>query len=172
MGGNKVLMCGNGGSACHAQHLAAELVGRSRAQRAGMPAMALSSDGALLSCLGNDFCFETIFSRQIEALGKPGDVCVVFSTSGNSENIVRSLDAAHNRDMVSMAFLGRGGGRARGLADFELIVAHDDDARIQEAHQLLIHAVMDEVEAELSARNGRMPPRHRHSQQPRAAEGV
>ncbi len=147
-GGHKILICGNGGSGCEAQHLAAELVGHYKRDRPALPAIALSADGALLTCLGNDFAFEDIFVRQVEALGNPGDVLMVFSTSGNSRNVLRALETAHRRGMISIALLGRKGGAASGQADLELIVANDETARIQEAHQFLLHALMDLVEAD------------------------
>ncbi len=146
--GRKILLCGNGGSACEAQHLAAELAGHYQRDRRALPAVALSADGALLTCIGNDFAFEDIFARQVEALGNPGDVLIVFTTSGNSPNVLRALDAARQRGLLSIALLGRGGGAARGKAQLEIIVAHDDTARIQEAHQFLLHALMDIIEKE------------------------
>lgn len=145
--GGKILLCGNGGSGCEAQHLAAELVGHYKTDRAALPAIALSADGALLTCLGNDFAFEDIFARQVEAFGQRGDVLLAFTTSGNSRNVMRALEAARRRGVKTIALLGRGGGAARGRADIELIVAHDETARIQEAHQFLLHAIMDVIEA-------------------------
>ncbi len=148
--GRKLLICGNGGSACQAQHFAAELVGRYRVTRPGLPAVALAVDGALLSCLGNDFSFEDVFARQVEALGQPGDVLVALSTSGNSENVLRALASARRSGMTSIALLGNDGGRMKGAAGLEVIVAHQDTARVQEAHQFLIHAIMDGVEESLT----------------------
>lgn len=145
--GGKILLCGNGGSGCEAQHLAAELVGHYKTDRAALPAIALSADGALLTCLGNDFAFEDIFARQVEAFGQSGDVLLVFTTSGNSRNVLRALETARRRGVKTIALLGRGGGAARGRADIELIVAHEETARIQEAHQFLLHAIMDVIEA-------------------------
>ncbi|MCI0666258.1 MAG: SIS domain-containing protein, partial [Acidobacteria bacterium] len=150
--GHKILICGNGGSGCEAQHLAAELVGHYKTDRPAMPAIALSADGALLTCLGNDFLFEDIFARQVEALGNPDDVLIVFSTSGNSRNVLRALESARRRGLISVALLGRGGGAARGQADIELIVAHEETARIQEAHQFLLHALMDIIEGDNSGK--------------------
>jgi len=148
--GNKVLLCGNGGSACDASHLAAELVGHYKAQRRGLPAVSLSSDGPLLSCLGNDFAFDDIFARQVEALAKPGDVLVAFTTSGNSRNVARAIEAAGRLGVTSIAFLGAGGGRARGLANIEILVEHQETARIQEAHLFLLHVLMDGIEERLT----------------------
>jgi D-sedoheptulose 7-phosphate isomerase len=148
--GNKILVCGNGGSGCEAQHLAAELIGHYKADRASLPAIALSADGALLSCLGNDFSFDDIFARQVEGLGNRGDVLVAFTTSGNSRNVLRAIEAARRRDLTTIALLGRGGGAALGKADIELVVTSDETARIQEAHQFLLHILMDLVEAGVS----------------------
>ncbi len=143
--GRKILLCGNGGSACEAQHLAAELAGHYLRERRALPAVALSADGPLLTCIGNDFAFAEIFARQVEALGNPGDVLIVFSTSGNSPNVLRALEAARQRGLVAIAMLGRGGA-ARGKAQHEILVAHDETARIQEAHQFLLHALMDIID--------------------------
>ncbi len=148
--GHKLLICGNGGSACQAQHFAAELVGRYRAPRPGLPALALAADGALMSCLGNDFSFADVFARQVETMGQPGDALVALSTSGNSENVLRALKSARQSGVVSIALLGKDGGRTKGAAELELIVAHQDTARIQEAHQFLIHAIMEGVEERLA----------------------
>jgi D-sedoheptulose 7-phosphate isomerase len=125
-------------------------VGHYKIDRQALPAIALSADGALLTCLGNDFAFEHIFVRQVEALGNPGDVLIVFSTSGNSRNVLRALESARRRGLISIALLGRGGGAARGQADIELIVASEETARIQEAHQFLLHALMDIIESQPS----------------------
>jgi D-sedoheptulose 7-phosphate isomerase len=148
--GNKVLLCGNGGSACDASHLAAELVGHYKIERRALPAVSLSSDGPLLSCLGNDFAFEDIFARQVEALGNRGDILVAFTTSGNSRNVVRAIEAAGRLGVISIAFLGAGGGLARGLANIEILVESQETARIQEAHLFLLHVLMDGVEQGLT----------------------
>lgn len=147
-GGHKLLACGNGGSACEAQHLAGELMGRYKVDRIALPAIAMTADSAVLTCIGNDYRFEDIFARQVEALGQPGDVLVAFTTSGNSGNILRALEAARKSGLTSIAFLGRDGGAAAPLADCTLIVPHMDTARVQEGHQFLMHSLMDSIEAE------------------------
>jgi len=146
-GGNKLLVCGNGGSASEAQHLVGELVGRYKSDREPLAAASLTSDTTVMTCIGNDYSFDDTFSRQLKALGRPGDVLVVFSTSGNSRNILSALTTARERGIGSIAFLGRRGGAAAELADYSLIVPHEDTARIQEGHQFLMHALMDFIEA-------------------------
>ena len=147
LGGRLLLTCGNGGSATDAQHLAEELIGRYRADRRALPAVALTADTAALTCIANDFGYEQVFARQVEALARPGDLLVCFSTSGNSPNIVAALQAARARGAQSVALLGKDGGAARGLADLALIVASDDTARIQEAHLQVLHYICEVVEA-------------------------
>lgn len=148
--GHKLLACGNGGSACEAQHLVGELMGRYKKDRPALPAVAMSADSAVITCIGNDYSFEDVFARQIRALGQAGDIVVVFSTSGNSRNVLRALEAARNSHLSSIAFLGREGGAAAALAGCSLIVPHKDTARIQEGHQLLMHILMECIEAEQS----------------------
>lgn len=148
--GKKILACGNGGSACEAQHLVGELMGRYMSDRAPLPAVAINADSVLLTCIGNDYVFDDVFARQIRGLGAPGDTLVVFTTSGNSPNILAALSAARERGMTSVGFLGRDGGAARALADHVLLAPHENTARIQEAHQFLLHALMDEIERRLS----------------------
>lgn len=147
--GGRILVCGNGGSACEAQHLAGELVGRYKQDRPALAAIALTADGSVLSCISNDYSFADVFSRQIEALGRPGDLLIAFTTSGTSENIVRALTTARNRQLKSIAFLGRDGGRCRLLTDLPIVIAHQQTARIQEAHQFLLHCLMDRIEHRL-----------------------
>ncbi len=147
-GGPKFRACGNGGNACEAQHLAGEQVGRYRVDRIALPAIAMTADSAVLTCIGNDYRFEYIFARQVEALGQPGDVSVAFTTSGNSGNILRALEAARTLSLASIAFLGRDGGAAALLADCTLIVPHMDAARVQEEHRFPMHSLMDSIEAE------------------------
>ncbi len=147
--GHKLLVCGNGGSACEAQHLVGELVGRYKKNRRALPAIALTADGATLSCIGNDYRFEEVFSRQIEALGQPGDVLIVFSSSGQSPNLVEALKRAQQLGLPSVAFLGKDGGPALPLADCVCLVPHSATARVQEAHQFLLHTLMDAIESGL-----------------------
>ena len=149
-GGHKLLVCGNGGSASQAQHLVGELVGRYRSDRIAWPALALTADSALLTCIANDFSYEDVFARQIQAFGKAGDVLVAFSTSGQSRNVVCALATARKLQLASVAFLGRDGGPAASLADCALIVPHTDTARIQEGHQFLMHSMMDLIEMALT----------------------
>ncbi|WP_414664149.1 D-sedoheptulose-7-phosphate isomerase [Horticoccus sp. 23ND18S-11] len=137
--GGKLLICGNGGSAAEAAHFATELVGRYAKTRRSLPAIALSSDGSLLSCIGNDFGYDQVFSRQVAGLAQKDDLVVVLTSSGNSANIVAALHAAKNIGVDSVAFLGRGGGQARGLATCELIMPGESGAAAQEAHLFLIH---------------------------------
>jgi D-sedoheptulose 7-phosphate isomerase len=138
-GGGKLLIGGNGGSAAEAGHFATELVGRYAKTRRALPAIALSSDGSLLSCIGNDFGFEHAFARQIAGLAKPGDLVVVLTSSGNSDNVVSALREAKKLGVSSLAFLGRGGGKAKGLATCELIIPGKSGAAAQESHLFLIH---------------------------------
>lgn len=138
-GGGKLLIGGNGGSAAEASHFATELVGRYARTRRALPAIALSADGSAASCIGNDFGFDHLFARQIAALGKPGDLVVLLTSSGNSANIVAGLAEAKRLGIASLAFLGRGGGKATGLASCELLVPGASGAAAQEAHLFLIH---------------------------------
>jgi D-sedoheptulose 7-phosphate isomerase len=147
LGGHILFTCGNGGSATDAQHLAEELVARFRSNRRGLPAVALTADSSVLTCIGNDFGFEQVFARQVEALARPGDLLLCFSTSGSSPNILAALAAARERGVASVALLGKDGGAARGLADLALVVACQDTARIQEAHLLVLHYICEVVEA-------------------------
>jgi D-sedoheptulose 7-phosphate isomerase len=144
--GNKLLSCGNGGSAAAASHLAEELVGRYKAGRRSLPAISLAADPALITCIANDFGYECIFSRQIEGLAKRGDIVVAFSTSGNSPNLLKALDAAKAVEAVSVALLGKTGGAMAGRADHEVIVPSNSTARIQELHTLILHSWLDRIE--------------------------
>jgi phosphoheptose isomerase len=149
--GNKLLVCGNGGSAADAAHLTTEFVCRFDGDRRPFPAICLSAHGGDLTAIGNDYAFVDIFARQVEAFARPGDLLIVFSTSGNSENVVRALEAASKKRIQSIAFLGREGGSCKGLATVELIVRSDNTARIQEAQKLLLHTICEMVEESLQA---------------------
>ncbi|MGA2348840.1 MAG: D-sedoheptulose 7-phosphate isomerase [Terracidiphilus sp.] len=142
----KILWCGNGGSAADSQHLAAELVGRFRRERCGLASMALTTDTSVLTSVANDCGFESVFSRQVEALGAPGDLLVGISTSGTSRNVLGALEAARSQGMVTVAFTGSGGGRIAMLADHLFAVPSRDTARIQEAHMLAGHMLCDWIE--------------------------
>ncbi len=145
--GGKLLLAGNGGSAAEAAHFATELVGRYAKNRRSLPAVALSSDGSLLTCVGNDYGYEHVFARQIAGLAKPGDLVVVLTSSGNSANIVVALQEAKKLGLESLAFLGRGGGKARGLATCELVIPGASGAAAQEAHLFLIHHFCELIDA-------------------------
>ena len=150
--GGKVLICGNGGSAAEAQHLAGELVGRYKLDRSPMAAVALAADPAILTCIGNDYCFEEVFSRQVRALGRLGDLLIAFTTSGQSANILSALKAAREMGIESISFLGRDGGAALQVSDCSLVVNHHNTARIQEGHMFLMHCLMDLIEVGLKSR--------------------
>ena len=146
--GGKLLVCGNGGSAAEAAHFATELVGRYAKTRRALSAIALSSDGSLLSCIGNDFGYDQVFARQIAGLARAGDLVVVLTSSGNSANVVQALAEAKKSGIESIAFLGRGGGKAKGLATCELIIPGESGAAAQEAHLFLIHHFCELIDAE------------------------
>jgi len=147
--GNKVLFFGNGGSAADAQHLAAELVGRFGPDRSSLPGISLSADTSVLTALGNDYGFEKIFSRQIEALGRPGDAAIGISTSGNSPNVLEALDAAKAKGIFTIGFTGEGGGKMIDRADVLFRVPSRHTPRIQETHLLLGHILCDLADREL-----------------------
>ncbi|MCF8053738.1 MAG: D-sedoheptulose 7-phosphate isomerase [Deltaproteobacteria bacterium] len=147
--GNKVMFCGNGGSAADAQHLTAEFVNRFQIERPPLPAIALSTDSSVLTSIGNDYSFDDIFSKQIRALGKDGDILVAISTSGASANILKALEQAKRQKMFSIAFLGKDGGAARQLADLSLVVPANSTPRIQEAHILLGHIICEMIDMRL-----------------------
>ena len=149
-GGGKIMLFGNGGSAADAQHLAAELVVRYNADRRAIAALALTTDSSTLTAGANDFGYETIFARQIEALGKPGDVAIGITTSGNSENVIRALQTAKSSGLVAAALSGRDGGKLTGLAEPLLIVPSESTARIQEMHITLGHMLCDALEQRAS----------------------
>ena len=144
--GGKLLLMGNGGSAADAQHIAAELIGRYKKERKAMPAIALTVDTSSLTALGNDYGFASIFTRQVEALAKKGDVVLGISTSGNSENVVRALECANKLGAVKIALLGKDGGQAQDHARLAIVVPSDDTARIQEVHITIGHIICELIE--------------------------
>lgn len=144
--GRKVLTAGHGGSAADALHMAEELVGRFDGDRRALPAIALVADPTAMTCIANDFGYAALFARQVEAHGQAGDVLVLFSTSGNSTALPEALDAAKARGVISVALLGKGGGALAGQADLELVVPSASTARIQEAHTLILHLLLEAVE--------------------------
>jgi len=144
--GNKLLVMGNGGSAADAQHFAAEMVGRFLMERRALPAISLTTDTSALTAIGNDYGFDKVFSRQVEALARPGDVVVGISTSGNSENIALALQSARKLGCRTIALLGRDGGKIRDLVDIPLIIPSSATPRIQEGHITVIHIMCDLLE--------------------------
>lgn len=147
--GHKLLTCGNGGSASDAAHIATEFVCRYQDDRRPYPAICLTDAGSTLTAIGNDYAFQDIFSRQVRAFGRPGDVLIAITTSGNSPNIRAAIDAAREVGVKSIALLGKTGGSTRGIADIDLLVPGDVTARIQEAHKLLYHTLCEMVERKL-----------------------
>jgi D-sedoheptulose 7-phosphate isomerase len=147
--GAKLLVMGNGGSAADAQHFAAEIVGRFKLERRALPAVALSTDTSILTAIGNDYGFEAVFSRQVEALAAPGDMVVGISTSGNSPNVLKAFQVARERGCRIVGLLGRDGGSIKGACNLALVVPSDDTPRIQEGHIAIIHIVCDLVEKAL-----------------------
>jgi D-sedoheptulose 7-phosphate isomerase len=159
-GGGKVLACGNGGSAADAQHFSAEFVGRFERDRPELAAIALTTDTSIITAIANDYDFNVIFSRQVRALGQPGDVLLALSTSGNSGNVLAAIEAAHERDMVVVGLTGRGGGKMNHAlrdTDVHICVPHDRTARVQEVHILALHCICDAVDAQLLGEQGATP---------------
>lgn len=144
--GRKILTAGNGGSAAEALHFAEELTGRFKADRVALPAIALTADCTALTCIANDYGFDAIFSRQVEAYGRKGDMLVLFTTSGNSRNLVYAQKAARSRQMKTVCLLGKTGGALAGTGDYEVIVKSFDTARVQETHQVILHLILDAIE--------------------------
>lgn len=146
--GNKLLTCGNGGSAAEAAHLAEELTGRFYRERPSLPGLCLCIDGSVLTCIGNDYGFDDVFARQVRGLGRPGDMLVGFTTSGNSENVLRAVQAGKETGLATALFSGKTGGKSKGIADFEIIVrsVNPSSMRIQECHQIMMHVLCEMVE--------------------------
>ncbi len=148
--GYKILICGNGGSAADSQHFAAEIVGRFEKERKGFPAIALTTDTSALTAIGNDYGFEYVFSRQVEALGEKGDILVGISTSGNSENVIKAVEKAIEMGIFTVGFLGKDGGKLKDIVDKAFIVRHNSTARIQEVHLVLEHTLCKIIEMYLT----------------------
>ncbi len=144
----QVIIFGNGGSMCDAMHFAEELTGRFRQDRPPLPAIAIS-DPSHITCVGNDYGFDEIFARGVQAYGKPGDVAIGISTSGNSENILRALDRAISMGLKTVALLGKDGGKLKGLCDMELIIPGETSDRIQEVHMAILHILIEKIERDL-----------------------
>lgn len=150
--GNKIMICGNGGSASDAQHMTGELVGRYKLERAGIPALALNANTAVMTALGNDYDYDSIFAKQVVALGKKEDILFVISTSGNSQNTVLACEAAKKMGITTVALTGSSGGKLRDLCDYLINVPSDNTPRIQEMHILVIHSICGLIERELYSR--------------------
>ncbi|MCC8408160.1 SIS domain-containing protein [Mucilaginibacter sp. UR6-1] len=146
LNGGKLITCGNGGSAADALHLAEELVGRYKAERRSLPAICLNADVTAITCIGNDYGFDEIYARQLEGLGKLGDVLVGFSTSGNSPNIIKAFEQAASQGITTIFLGGKDGGAIKDMCDIELIVPSNTTARIQEVHTLILHQWLEELD--------------------------
>jgi D-sedoheptulose 7-phosphate isomerase len=139
LGGRKIMICGNGGSASDGQHFAAEIVGRFEKERRAYPAVALSTDTSILTAVGNDYGYDEVFARQVEGLGRPGDILLGISTSGGSENVIRAVKRGKSMDMQTVGLLGKDGGALKRMVDQPIVVASHTTARIQEAHIFVLH---------------------------------
>jgi D-sedoheptulose 7-phosphate isomerase len=145
----KILIAGNGGSAADAQHMAGELVGRFKKERKGLPCIALTTDTSIITAWTNDYCYDSLFERQIESLGREGDVFIGISTSGNSRNIIKAVEKAKKQGMTTVLMLGNDGGKLKEMGDYSIVVPSDDTPRIQESHILLVHLWCDYIEQAL-----------------------
>lgn len=143
--GNKVLICGNGGSNCDALHFAEEFTGRFRKDRKALPAISLS-DSSHITCVGNDYGFDYIFSRGVEAYGKEGDMFIGISTSGNSTNVIKAVEVAKKMGLKTCVLLGKDGGKLKGMCDYEFIIPGNTSDRIQEIHMMILHIIIEGVE--------------------------
>jgi D-sedoheptulose 7-phosphate isomerase len=147
--GKSIYWCGNGGSAAESSHMATELLGRFKNNRKPYPSISLNADTTLITCIANDFGYDEIYARQLEGLAKPGDLLIVLSTSGQSNNIVRVLEQAKSSGVVSIGLLGKGGGPSAALSDYSIVIDSDETARIQEAHLLIGHTLCEYAEIKL-----------------------
>ncbi len=145
----KILIAGNGGSAADSQHMAAELVGRFKKDRQPIPAIALTTDTSILTAVGNDLGFDKVFSQQVQALGREKDALLILSTSGKSQNLIEAIQAAQAQGIITLALLGKNGGKAKDLADYSLVIPSGNTARIQEMHILIIHIISEIIEQTL-----------------------
>ena len=146
LSGGKLITCGNGGSAADALHLSEELVGRYKAERRSLPSICLNADVTAITCIGNDYGFDKIYSRQLQGLGKPGDVIVGFSTSGNSANIIEVFNQAHKQGITTIYLGGKNGGAIKGTCNHEIIIPSNTTARIQELHTVILHQWLEELD--------------------------
>jgi D-sedoheptulose 7-phosphate isomerase len=153
MNNKKILICGNGGSAADAQHFAAELIGRYKKERKSINAIALTTDTSILTAIGNDYGFDKVFARQVEGLGKEGDVLFVISTSGNSENLLNAAKVAKEKRLYVIGLLGKGGGKLKELCDKEITIESENTPRIQEMHIMIIHILCEIIEEKLMQNN-------------------
>jgi len=147
--GNKILLCGNGGSAADCQHIAAEFTGRFKLERKALPAIALTTDTSALTALANDYDYSIVFARQVEALGNPGDVLIAISTSGKSANVLKAVEAAKKRQMLTIGFSGKDGGELKNKTEICFIAGSNETSHIQEVHGTALHAICEVVESEL-----------------------
>lgn len=148
--GHKIMICGNGGSAADSQHFAAELVGRFKRERNAMPAISLTTNTSIITALGNDYGYNTIFARQVEAIGAPGDLLIGISTSGASENVLKAFNVARSKDVATIGLLGKDGGVIHHASDISVIIPSDNTPHIQEAHIFILHAWCDMIEGRCS----------------------
>ena len=146
----KLLLCGNGGSAADAQHIAAEFIGRFEIERGPLPAIALTTDSSVLTCLSNDYNFDHIFSRQVKTLGNVNDCLIAISTSGNSKNIINAIEAANKIGVITIGILGNSGGQALSLCKYNLTLQSKNTARIQEAHIFLLHSICGIIDRKMT----------------------
>ena len=149
--GGKIILAGNGGSAADAQHFAGEIVGRFMMEREALPAISLCVDPSVLSCIGNDYGYNQVFARQVKGLGKAGDIFVAISTSGNSDNLIEAVKAAHGKGMIVVGLLGKDGGILKDLCDYPLVVPSALTPRIQEIHTFTVHIICENIEKQIFA---------------------